>query len=307
MSVLLSFRNVMKIAQQIIPPHYNKRHLLDIVTRIAEGYQQKHVTGGGQTASTSRRVLIYERESMLSPNVLKGAESAMPQKLLDTPGPKLGHVMDCDSGDVEYMGSKRRKMDSFSATLPSEVTKYDQPSKTMETDSGEKVFTIDQLVQPGSQFSAPATLPSVASIPCEDFDEPIESDDFDGQEDFPFSLSRQSSRGYSVGYSVEEQEVEFPLSRQSFDGLAYDSIHAFQAVSVARDLSTGRVVPLSRGLSAVSRQSSELSVFGEAVDVLLDFCEDGFAAFDTAMATAGILRATSACAGACSATRGFSG
>ena len=39
-----------------------KSHLLDLVTRIAEGHKQKYVTGGGQTGSTSLRVLIYERE-----------------------------------------------------------------------------------------------------------------------------------------------------------------------------------------------------------------------------------------------------
>ena len=39
-----------------------KSHLLDLVTRITEGHKQKYVTGGGQTGSTSLRVLIYERE-----------------------------------------------------------------------------------------------------------------------------------------------------------------------------------------------------------------------------------------------------
>lgn len=62
LSLLLSFRNVMKLAQQVIPPKHHKNQLLDIVTRITEGYRRRYVTGGGQTAATNRRVLIYQRE-----------------------------------------------------------------------------------------------------------------------------------------------------------------------------------------------------------------------------------------------------
>lgn len=67
LDLLLSYRNVMKIAQEVIPPRYNKRYLLDIVTRIAEGRNKTYVTGSGQTPATARRVLIYMRESGVTP------------------------------------------------------------------------------------------------------------------------------------------------------------------------------------------------------------------------------------------------
>ena len=48
-----------------------KSHLLDLVTRITEGYKQKYVTGGGQTGATSLRVLIYEREGGTKDNLIQ--------------------------------------------------------------------------------------------------------------------------------------------------------------------------------------------------------------------------------------------
>lgn len=59
---LFTFRNVMVVALCAIPARNHKNHLLEIVTKIAEGRHVKYVTGGGQTKATSRRVLIYSRE-----------------------------------------------------------------------------------------------------------------------------------------------------------------------------------------------------------------------------------------------------
>ena len=59
---LMYFANYMKYAQALLPPKQKKAHLLDMVTRRTEGSTKKYVCGGGQTAATGRRVLIYERE-----------------------------------------------------------------------------------------------------------------------------------------------------------------------------------------------------------------------------------------------------
>jgi hypothetical protein len=67
LNILLTFRNVMRVAQELIAPRFHKKHLLQIVTRIAEGRNQKYITGSGQTAATNRRVLIYEREGNITP------------------------------------------------------------------------------------------------------------------------------------------------------------------------------------------------------------------------------------------------
>jgi hypothetical protein len=58
---LMHFANFMTYAQILLPPKQRKAHLLDIVTRAVEGSSKKYVCGGGQTAATARRVLIYER------------------------------------------------------------------------------------------------------------------------------------------------------------------------------------------------------------------------------------------------------
>lgn len=65
--LLLTFRNVMKIALMIIPAKNHKNHLIDITARIAEGKNQKYITGSGQTSATARRVLIYETEGDVKP------------------------------------------------------------------------------------------------------------------------------------------------------------------------------------------------------------------------------------------------
>lgn len=65
--VLLQWRNVMKVAMEVIPARNHKNHLLDIVTRITEGKHYKYITGSGQTLQTQRRVLIYEREGDIAP------------------------------------------------------------------------------------------------------------------------------------------------------------------------------------------------------------------------------------------------
>jgi hypothetical protein len=59
---LFHFANFMSCAQILLPAKGKKSHLLDLVTRITEGWKHKYVTGGGQTSSTGLRVLIYERE-----------------------------------------------------------------------------------------------------------------------------------------------------------------------------------------------------------------------------------------------------
>ena len=59
---LLTFRNMMKIALELIPGHRNKRLLLDICS-ILEGSKRTYSTGGTQSLATTRRIKIYEQES----------------------------------------------------------------------------------------------------------------------------------------------------------------------------------------------------------------------------------------------------
>ena len=62
LEALLLFRNVMVVALGLISASGSKNHLLDLVTRIAEGRSVKYITGSGERVATSCRVLIYRRE-----------------------------------------------------------------------------------------------------------------------------------------------------------------------------------------------------------------------------------------------------
>ena len=59
---LLVYRNMMKIALEIIPSKGHKALLMNICS-ILEGSGQTYSTGGTQSKATSRRVLIYQQES----------------------------------------------------------------------------------------------------------------------------------------------------------------------------------------------------------------------------------------------------
>eukprot|EP01038_Epipyxis_sp_PR26KG_P005539 gene5539-7657_t len=61
LNFLLNYRNVMKIAQLIVPAKNNKGSLL-LIAGSLEGSRNEYVTGGGQKPEVTRRVVIYERE-----------------------------------------------------------------------------------------------------------------------------------------------------------------------------------------------------------------------------------------------------
>jgi hypothetical protein len=46
-------------ALKVIPGKWNSNHLLDVVTRIVEGKDKKHVTGSGATRQTRNRIDVY--------------------------------------------------------------------------------------------------------------------------------------------------------------------------------------------------------------------------------------------------------
>lgn len=60
-SLLLEFRNILRIGLQIIPAPKNKNVLIKVAERL-EGADRRYVTGGGQKPAVSRRVAIYLQE-----------------------------------------------------------------------------------------------------------------------------------------------------------------------------------------------------------------------------------------------------
>jgi hypothetical protein len=65
--LLLEFRNMMVSALQLVDPRNHKGELMTLVGHLCGTVV---VTGGGQTAATDRRVLIYERETGILPRKL---------------------------------------------------------------------------------------------------------------------------------------------------------------------------------------------------------------------------------------------
>lgn len=101
---LMKFRNMMKLAQSFIPAKNHKEHLMDLVTRLVEGRDQKYVTGSGEKPATRRRVLIYEREGEIRP---------IPRPPRTNSSAAL-HVATEDSAliDSQIVGRKRKENES---------------------------------------------------------------------------------------------------------------------------------------------------------------------------------------------------
>ncbi len=59
---LFEFCNCVRVLQCLIPPHNNKEHILDLATRLTEGYSVRRVTGTGMTEETARRYEIIHVE-----------------------------------------------------------------------------------------------------------------------------------------------------------------------------------------------------------------------------------------------------
>ena len=61
LELLLTFRNMLEIALEVIPARRNKGLLMSICS-ILEGSGKTYTTGGTQSGSTSRRLLIFDQE-----------------------------------------------------------------------------------------------------------------------------------------------------------------------------------------------------------------------------------------------------
>lgn len=64
-NLLFDFCNCVRYVQCLIPPKNNKEHILDLVSRLTEGYTVRRVTGTGMTKETFRRCEIIHVEGNL--------------------------------------------------------------------------------------------------------------------------------------------------------------------------------------------------------------------------------------------------
>lgn len=91
LDALLLFRNVMVVALRLISASGSKNHLLDLVTRIAEGRSVKYITGSGERIATSCRVLIYRREGNVNATPKRPKQTSA---VASANGPRDGSVDD---------------------------------------------------------------------------------------------------------------------------------------------------------------------------------------------------------------------
>jgi hypothetical protein len=104
---LPAFRNFMAVSLTLEEAKNNKAFHIEICARLSEGFAAKYITGSGQSAATSRRVSIYEREGNVT------AEGSR----------KVKREQDANS---ESSNSKRSRSESISddSSVSSELTCY---------------------------------------------------------------------------------------------------------------------------------------------------------------------------------------
>jgi hypothetical protein len=80
--LLLKFRNMLKIALQVIPGENHKNCLLRIAARL-EGSCKEYITGGGSKPAVRRRELVFSRESGINPVKRPEGSRKKPQRNVD--------------------------------------------------------------------------------------------------------------------------------------------------------------------------------------------------------------------------------
>jgi hypothetical protein len=178
---LLKFRNMMALCLRVIPAQNHKNHLIDLVTRLAEGKNAKYIVGSGQSDKTSRRVLIYRREGNV-PLICKGV---MDEGFVSGLGMDL-HSQSYDSEEVvqfntgatafsdhttrssmpsQYNSAHKleKKRNKHLTYLSSMTQKRQEQLATLRTHAPDVTHTYEVTVQEG-EMTRTYTLPNVLSI-----------------------------------------------------------------------------------------------------------------------------------------------
>lgn len=143
---LLKFRNMMKLAQLFIPAKNHKEHLMDLVTRLVEGRDQKYVTGSGEKPATRRRVLIYEREGEIRP-VPRPPRTAV---TVTVPAPtESSSSNSTSSSNLQVCGRKRKDNDPPESSSDSLSTKPIEKAEGFDT-KGVSLLALPLSLSSGS-------------------------------------------------------------------------------------------------------------------------------------------------------------
>lgn len=139
---LLEFCNCVRVIQCLIPPHNNKEHILDLASRLTEGYTIRRVTGTGMTQETARRYAIIHIEGNLKirprtypekkTEALSAAEAIVDNDDSATviTAVELDSDSDSDADIVSLSSSEDRKRSRDDDFSPSKKMKSDQDEDT---------------------------------------------------------------------------------------------------------------------------------------------------------------------------------
>jgi len=152
---LFKFRNLMKMAMHLIPPLHNKNHLLDLVTRLVEGKEVRHVTGTGATKATRARVEIILREGNL----------IVPKR-----PPRINYTSSASSSKKKSSSMRKKlvKRSTAGSTQPpsSEVKrKRGRPRKDSVSSDETEVYIPRPTVRSAPTLADPFNLESVTKKP----------------------------------------------------------------------------------------------------------------------------------------------
>jgi len=165
--LLLKFRNMLKIALQVIPAENHKNCLLKIAARL-EGSRKEYITGGGSKPAVRRRELVFTRESGISPVKRPEGGRKKPQRNIDSNGCvrtvvksslssfsiKKARLVRLASADIKVLGSP---MDLFAQTAQASSScvprsPHTTPTSTAVTTSTQAYHTLP--AEPPSYLSA---------------------------------------------------------------------------------------------------------------------------------------------------------
>lgn len=103
-------RNLLYVAFLYIPAENNRGHLLELCTRILEGFDIKYVTGTGATQATKNRIAIYEKlaekdeNDLYHYNTLVKIIQELTPATIENIERQLGGIRQEDSGAVTVVG-----------------------------------------------------------------------------------------------------------------------------------------------------------------------------------------------------------
>lgn len=163
--LLLKFRNMLKIALQVIPAENHKNCLLRIAARL-EGSRKEYITGGGSKPAVRRRELVFTRESGIIP-VKRPEGRKKPQRNVDGSGGggrvktslssfsmKKVRLVRLASADMKVLGKPMdlfapapTSSSSYTTSMPT-YTKTHPIISSTNTPSAQNLHTLPQQQQP---------------------------------------------------------------------------------------------------------------------------------------------------------------